>query len=132
MNRNLKLAVVCLLALCMGSLAVAKDKKPKPGPLTGTWECTSHGSSQGDLPFTLYLQQQKEDISGSVSSPIGGTQITSGSFKKKVLEIRLETPNGNYLITGKLNKGAISGNWSSESEKGTWEGKKQVAAPASK
>ena len=132
MKRNLKLAVVCLLALCMGSLAAAKDKKPKPGPLTGTWECTSHGGSQGDLPFTLYLEQQKEDISGSVSSPIGGTQITSGSFKKKVLEIRLETPNGNYLLTGKLNKGALSGNWSTENEKGTWEGNKQAAAAASK
>jgi hypothetical protein len=128
MKRYLKLAVVCLLALCMGSLALAKEKKPKPGPLTGTWECTSHGSSQGDMPFTLYLEQQKENVSGSVSSPIGGTQITSGSYKKKALEVRIDTPNGNYLITGKLKKDALSGNWSTENEKGTWEGKKQAAA----
>ena len=132
MKLNFKLAVVCLLAACLGSLAMAKDKQPKPGPITGTWECTSHGSSQGDMPFTLYLEQQKEDVTGSVSSPIGGTQISSGSFKKKVLELRIETPNGNYLLTGKLNKEALSGNWSTENEKGTWEGKKQAASAATK
>lgn len=132
MKRNFKLAAVCLLAMFLGGLALAKDKTPQPGPLTGTWECTSHGSSQGDMPFTLYLEQQKDEITGSVSSPIGGTQITSGSYKKKVLEIRIETPNGNYLLTAKLNKGTLSGNWSTENEKGTWEAKKQVAAPTSK
>jgi hypothetical protein len=123
-----KLAVVCLLTLCMGSLALANDKKARPGPITGTWECMSHGGSQGDLPFTLYLEQDKENVTGSVSSPIGGTQISSGSYKKKNLEIHIDTPNGNYLINGKLQKGQLAGNWSSESEKGTWEGKKQAAA----
>jgi hypothetical protein len=128
MKLKLKLAVICLLALSMGNLALAKEKKAKPGPITGTWECTSHGSSQGDMPFTLYLEQDKENVTGSVSSPIGGTQISSGSYKKRNLEIHIDTPNGNYLISGKLQKGQLSGNWSSDNEKGTWEGKKQAAA----
>jgi hypothetical protein len=29
---------------------------------------------------------------------------------------------------GKFNKGTLSGTWSSDTEKGTWEGNKQVAA----
>jgi hypothetical protein len=123
-----KLAVVCLLALCMGSLALANEKKPKPAPMTGTWECVSHGGSQGDMPFTLYLAQDKENVTGSVSSPIGGTQISSGTYKKKYLEIHIDTPQGNYLISGKFEKGQLAGNWSSDNEKGTWEGKKQAAA----
>jgi hypothetical protein len=127
MKRNLRLAGICLAVFCAASLAVAKEKKPKPGPLTGTWECMSHGSSQGDMPFTLYLEQTKDVVTGSVSSPIGGTQISSGSFKKKSLEIDINTPQGDYKLTGKLKKGQLSGEWSSENEKGTWQGKKQAA-----
>jgi hypothetical protein len=128
MKRNLKL--VCLLVLCVAAFAAAAEKKPKPGPLTGTWECTSHGGSQGDMPATLYLEQNRDVVTGSVSSPMGGTQITSGSFKKNVLEIQIDTPQGTYRITAKLKKGQLTGEWSSDNEKGTWEGKKQ--APASK
>lgn len=119
------------LLLLSGTVSVlAKEKQPKPGPLTGTWECMSHGSSQGDLPFTLTLEQLGETISGSVESPIGGTSITSGSFKKKALEIHIDTPQGNYLLTAKFNKGKLSGEWVHDPEKGTWEGSKQAAAAA--
>ncbi|MCJ7503495.1 MAG: hypothetical protein MUP80_10610 [Acidobacteriia bacterium] len=125
MKRILTSVAVCLAVLCLASLGVAKEKKPKPGKLAGTWECISHGSSQGDMSFTLYLEHTKEIVSGSVSSPMGGTQITSASYKKKTLEIRIDTPMGNYLLTAKLKKNQLSGAWSVDSgEKGTWEGKK--------
>lgn len=130
MQRSLRWAGVCLTILCAASFAPAKEKNPRPGRLTGTWECTSHGSSRGDMPFTLYLEQAKENVTGSVVSPIGEAHISSASFKKKDLEIHIETPQANYLLTGKLAKGQLSGNWSGENEKGTWEGKKQ--APAGK
>ena len=110
-----------------GSLA-GGAKKPKPGPLNGTWECTSHGGSQGDMPFTLYLEQNKEVVTGSVSSPMGGADLTSASFKSKTLEIHIDTPQGNYAIMGKLKKKQLSGTWSHDGgEKGTWEGKKAAA-----
>jgi hypothetical protein len=115
------------MVVCVAAFAAAAEKKTKGGPLTGTWECTSHGSSQGDMPFTLYLEQNKEVVTGSVSSPIGGTEISSGSFKKKVLEIEISAPERTYKITGRLKKGQLSGEWSAENEKGTWEGKKQAA-----
>ena len=126
MKRNLKL--VCLVVVCLAAFAVGADKKGKAGVMTGTWECTSHGSSQGDLPFTLYLEQNKEDVTGSVSSPMGGTEISSGSYKNKVLEIEINTPDRNYKLTGSLKKGQLTGEWSTDNEKGTWEGKKQPAA----
>ncbi len=127
MKRYCILLGTIVAMVCLVSLAVAKDKKPKPGPMAGTWECMSHGSSQGDMPFTLYLEQSKADITGSVSSPMGGTQISSGTFKNKVLEIHIDTPQGNYVVKGRLKKGQLSGDWSSDNEKGTWEGKKQAA-----
>jgi hypothetical protein len=79
------------------------------------------------MPFTLYLEQNKEVVTGSVSSPIGGTEISSGTYKKKVLEIEINTPDRSYKITGSVKKGQLAGEWSSDNEKGTWEGKKQAA-----
>lgn len=127
MKRSITIATVCILTLGVCQSLQAKEKKAKPGPLTGTWECTSHGGPQGDLPFTLYLEQQNETVTGSVSSPMGSTEISSATFKRKDLEIHIDTPDGEYLLTGKLlKKGAMSGQWSHEDLKGTWEGKLQA------
>ncbi len=129
MTRKLTLIAFCLTVLMAAGLASAKEKA---GLLTGTWECQAHGGSQGDMAFTLYLTQNKELVDGSISSPIGGTQISSGTFRKNMLEIHLDTPQGNYIIMGKYKKGAFSGTWSSDTDKGTWEGKKQAATAATK
>ena len=129
MNRVVTLAGICLLSLSTTNLLAGADKKSKPGPLAGTWECTAHGTEQGDLPFTLTLEQSQQEITGSVSSPMGGTEITSGTFKNKAVEIHINTPQGNYTRTGKLKKYQLSGNWSADTDqKGTWEGKKAAQA----
>ena len=119
--------VLCLTIVFVAAFAQGQGKKPKPGPLTGTWECTAHGGAQGDMPFTLYLEQTKDQLTGSVSSPMGGTEISAGTLKKTELEIHIDTPQGNYQLTGRLKKGELSGRWSSDTESGAWEGKKQVS-----
>jgi len=124
MKRKLIYLGIGITVLLAASLAMAKDKK---GPMTGTWDCQAHGGSQGDMSFTLFLQQNKETVDGSISSPIGGTQISSGTFRRKMLEIHLDTPQGNYVLMAKFNKGTLSGTWSSDNDKGSWEGKKQAA-----
>ncbi len=130
MKRTLTSVGICVLVLLLASLALAKEKKPKPGPLTGTWDCVSHGGPQGDMPFTLHLEQVMENVIGSVESPIGGTQISSGSFRKKTLEIHINTSQTNYVLTAKLKKNQLTGSWSGGTDlKGAWEGKK--AAPKS-
>lgn len=125
------ITIVGLLVLLLaGSSLTGSDKKPNAGALTGTWDCMAHGGTQGDTAFTLYLEQTKEVVMGSVSSPMGGAEITSGSFKRKFLEIQIDTPRGNYVIMGKLEKGQLSGTWSLDNaDKGTWEGKKAAASP---
>jgi hypothetical protein len=127
MRRIVPIVLVLSLVVAAG-FAQNEAKKPKPGPLTGTWECTAHGGSQGDLPFTLYLEQSKDSLTGSVSSPMGGTQISAGTVKKDDVEIHIDTPQGNYQLTAKLKKGELSGKWTSDNENGTWEGKKQASS----
>ena len=125
--RQMVSIVLCLAVVAVAATLHGKENKPKPGPLTGTWECTAHGGAQGDMPFTLYLEQTKDALTGSVSSPMGGTQISAGTIKKIDIEIHIDTPQGNYQLTGRLKKGELSGKWSSDSESGVWEGKKQAS-----
>jgi hypothetical protein len=128
---------LCLLVLTVTSFLAAKEIKAKPGPATGTWECKSHGGPNGDMDFTLYLEQNGDTVTGSVSSPIGSTELTTATFKKKTLEIHIDTPQGNYVLTGKLNKGQMSGVWTvdsgtgGEKANGTWEGKKSAEKASS-
>jgi len=124
MKRRFIYIGVGITLLLAASLAFGKDKK---GAMSGTWDCQAHGGSQGDMAFTLYLQQNKETVDGSISSPIGGTQISSGTFKRNMLEIHLDTPQGAYVLMAKFEKGKLSGTWSSDNDKGIWEGKKQTA-----
>jgi len=129
MKRVLSLAGVGFMILSIAGLPFAKDEKAEPGLLTGTWECTSHGgphdAEQGDTPFTLQLEQNGEKVTGSVSSPEGGMEITSATFRNEVLEIHLDTPDGNYVLTAKLKDGQLSGQTSHDGNSaGKWEGKK--------
>jgi hypothetical protein len=130
MKTKLVSLAVCLTLLSLAASAQARQKKPKPGPLTGTWECLSRGGSQGDLPFTLTLEQTGETVTGSVESPMGGTEITSATFKKKNLEIHIDTPQGNYLLTARRKKGKLTGEWTHDPEKGTWEGSMKASGAA--
>jgi len=108
--------------LFAASVGTSKDRKTS---LSGTWDCVAHGSPQGDMAFTLYLQQSKEVVDGSIRSPLGGTQISSGAIRKNELELHFDMPQGSYTLMGRLEKGGkIVGGWSLDSDKGSWEGTK--------
>ena len=123
MKRNLIFVGICLAMLFAASPGQAKDRK---GVMNGTWDCTSHGGQNGDMAFTLFLTQNKDAVDGTISSPIGGTQISSGNFHHNMLEIHVDTPQGNYTLMAKYSKGTLEGNWANDTEKGTWTGKKKV------
>jgi hypothetical protein len=128
MKRTWTLVVVSLL-VALTNLSLAKGKEPKSGPLTGTWECVAHSSAQGDVQFTLKLDQTQQKLTGTFINSSGEYPLTSVSYKKGVLEFHLDAPDGSYVATAKLLHGQLSGHWSKGQEtEGGWEGKK--AAPA--
>ena len=101
MKRHLVTITTILLVLGMATILNARGKNPKPGPLTGTWECTSHGGSTGDMQFTLTLEQDKDDVTGSVTSPIGSSELSDATYERKNLEIHIESDPDDMILTGK-------------------------------
>ena len=94
-------AVAVAAALVLGTFAAAQEQKSS-GPVAGTWQCTAHGGTNGDIPFTLYLEQQGETVTGSVSSSMGDAEISSATFSKGALEIHINGGDTTYTLTGKL------------------------------
>ncbi len=116
---------VSLLLLVVAGLVLANDSKQDP--LTGTWDCVAHGLSQGDTPFTLYLTASPEGITGSVDSSMGSTELSSVTLKNEALEIRIDSPQGTYVLKATYKKGQlVDGRVETPAnEKGTWDGKKK-------
>ena len=125
MNRNIVFILFGIIILLTSALGVAKVNE---NPLSGTWNCQSKGGPDGPMTFTLRLQQDGESVSGNVSSPIGDAQISSGTLKQGSLEIHINTDEGNYILLAKFDNGTLSGTWTHESDKGTWEGKKEATS----
>jgi hypothetical protein len=127
MKRILTGCLVVLTFACLETLVRAADK-PAEALLTGTWQCQSHGGSRGEMSFTLDLQQNGEDVTGSVSSPLGDADIASGSFKGHHLRIQINGADTAYILTADYQNGKLLGAWhtTNTGEKGTWEGKKQA------
>lgn len=130
MKKTIGAVLVCVAFVCMVSLAALAADNAKPGPLTGAWSCVSHGGQQGDMNFTLDLQQNGENVSGDVSSPLGDADLSSGTFKNNQLTVTIDGGDNVYTLTATFKDGKLAGKWSTSSsgDKGTWEGKK---APAS-
>ena len=127
MKRRVAVVVAVLALVLSAAFVQAKEKSEKAGPLTGTWECAAHGGRQGDMNFTLSLEQTKAVVTGDVTSPLGDTEISSGNYKKKVLQIEIESPQENYALTAKYSKNKLQGTWKSDSgQNGTWEGHRAV------
>lgn len=130
MKKPIGALLVCVAFVCMVSLAAVAADNAQPGPLTGTWNCVSHGGQQGDMNFTLDLQQNGESVSGDVSSPLGDADLSSGTFKNNQLTVTINGDTDVYTLTATFKGGKLAGKWSTSSsgEKGTWEGKKAAAS----
>ncbi len=127
--KSAKVLVGICLALMVTSWVFAEETKSKDNPLTGTWNCTAHLSGQDDIPFTMYLEQKGETVTGSLATGDGELEIKTGTYKDGTLEIHLETEDAKYQVTGKLEGEQFKGQWSKDPDglSGDWEGKK--AAP---
>lgn len=98
-------------------------KSPEPSAaelLTGEWDASADAQGQA-FPFSLTLKVDGEKVTGSSSSQLGDSTISSGIFKDGKLAVVLDGSNGQItlvatVIDGKLvgdydYAGQLSGKW---------------------
>ena len=126
MKQRLMTLLVCL-AFCLAGVAMtAHADSQASGPLTGSWQCESHGGHMGHLAFTLDLQQSGQNVTGSISTDQGVADVSSASFKDGILKFVVTTSSNEYHVTGKYQDGKLAVTWTASGgqEKGTWAGTK--------
>lgn len=124
----------CLLVLSTACLVFAQTKNASKNSLSGTWDCIAHLSGEDDIPFTMALEQKEDVVTGSITTHDGMLEIKAGTFKGGALELHLESPDGKYAVTGKLDGDQFKGQWSKDPDgiSGDWEGKRSTQSAESK
>jgi hypothetical protein len=124
MKQIATMSVFCFLLMASG--AKAQNSNASREPMTGTWQCVAHGGQNGDIPFTLHMEQHgPKHIYGWVTAQQGTADLTTGSRKGNHFQIEIDTDENQYTLTGILEDSQLSGTWKQNGqEKGPWEGKK--------
>ena len=78
--------------------------------LTGEWLALADVQGQG-FPFNLVLKIDGEKVTGSSSSQLGESTISSGSWKEGRLTFVLESGNGQIGMTATLVDGKLAGDF---------------------
>jgi hypothetical protein len=79
-----------------------------PINLSGEWEAVADANGQ-NVPFALILKIEGEKVTGSSSSQLGESVITSGSWKDGQLNFVLEGASGNITMNATVIEGKLSG-----------------------
>jgi hypothetical protein len=79
-----------------------------PINLSGEWEAVADANGQ-PFPFLLTLKVDGEKVTGSSSSQLGESQISSGTWKEGKLIFSLEGQNGRIDLAATLVEGKLSG-----------------------
>ena len=94
---------------------VVADAKKSPEPssaevLTGVWDAAADAQGQA-FPFTLTLKVEGEKVTGSSSSQLGESTISSGEWKDGKLAVVLEGGAGQVALVATLVDGKLVGDY---------------------
>jgi len=129
MRRQWALIGGLLLVAATAYFGLANGKERSSGPLTGSWECVAHSTLLNDMPFTLNLKQDNEDVTGQFAKSTGEYPLTAASYRKGELQFRVQARDGKYVLAGKLAHGQLSGHWSKVQDvEGGFECQKSIQA----
>ncbi len=90
--------------------------------LTGKWNIAIDAGGQS-LPFVLNLTQMENNITGTIESPQGTFQISSGSYKDGVLTLKTISPI-ELSFVGQVNGNSLSGSVTAPQGTTTFSGSK--------
>ena len=91
-----------------GTVELKKVPAPAPINLTGEWEAIADANGQ-PFPFTLTLKVDGEKVTGSSSSQLGDSSISTGTWKDGQLNFTLEGQAGAITMNATVIDGKLSG-----------------------
>src|SRR5262245_60907891 len=83
-------------------------KKAIKDEISGEWEAVADAQGQ-QFPFTLTLKADGEKVTGSSSSQLGTSPVSSGTWKDGKLALVLEGGAGNIGLIATMVEGKLSG-----------------------
>src|SRR6266700_1909076 len=78
--------------------------------ISGEWDAAADAQGQA-FPFTLSLKVDGEKVTGSSSSQLGTSTISSGNWKDGKLALVLESGNGQIALMATLDNGKLVGDY---------------------
>lgn len=95
--------------------AAAEVKKPETEPaaaevLSGEWDAAADVQGQA-FPFELSLKVEGDKVTGTSSSQMGNSTISSGSWKDGKLVLVLEGANGQIALIAAMVDGKLAGDF---------------------
>jgi hypothetical protein len=107
---------------------VELKKTPEPSPaelLTGVWDAAADVQGQA-FPFTLTLKVEAEKVTGSSSSQLGESTISSGVWKDGKLAVILDSANGQIALIATITDGKLVGDYDYSGQlQGKWVAEKK-------
>jgi hypothetical protein len=93
-----------------GKTGPVEFKKASTIDLNGEWDAVADAQGQ-PFPFTLTLKVDGEKVTGSSSSQLGTTPITTGTWKDGKLAIVMEGGAGQIAMMATIVEGKLSGDY---------------------
>jgi len=103
-------ALAFTVLLSMTGFAQSKPAS-KPAAVAGTYEGWARGSSQGDMPTTLTLEQQGSSLTGTMAAGSFSFAISEGKVDGENLSWSFSDGNVSGTVTASYTAGAIKGSW---------------------
>ena len=85
-------------------------RRVAPDEISGEWDAAADAQGQ-PFPFTLSLKVDGEKVTGSSSSQLGTSTISSGNWKDGKLALVLESGNGQIALMATFDNGKLVGDY---------------------
>jgi len=93
-----------------GKTGPVEFKKAIKDEISGEWDAVADAQGQ-PFPFTLTLKIEGEKVTGSSSSQLGTSPITSGTWKDGKLAVVMEGGAGQIALMATMIEGKLSGDY---------------------
>jgi hypothetical protein len=93
-----------------GKTGPVEFKRAAKDEISGDWDAVADAGGQ-PFPFTLVLKLDGDKVTGSSSSQLGTSNISTGTWKDGKLAIILESGSGQILLNATIVEGKFSGDY---------------------